>query len=140
MNPTDPSAFAALFEQLLEGSIDDVSRARLIAMMEADPELRSEVARQLVRLPAGRYALQFETGAIPAAVTDRPLVSLSCAGASAPFFSVRPERAGEPAQRVRAAVTVPGDCRWQVFSIAIGSGETPAAFPWIANIALRPLG
>jgi hypothetical protein len=48
MHPHDPSAFGPLFEQLLEGNIDDVSRARLIALMEADPALRAEVARQLV--------------------------------------------------------------------------------------------
>ena len=48
MHPHDPSEFGPLLERLLEGDIDDVSRARLIALMEADPALQAEAARQLV--------------------------------------------------------------------------------------------
>ncbi|MCW1924082.1 hypothetical protein OKA05_16060 [Luteolibacter arcticus] len=62
MHPHDPSAFGPLLEQLLEGNIDDVSRARLIALMEADPALRAEAARQLVLSDALKNLASNEDG------------------------------------------------------------------------------
>lgn len=48
MNISDPSSFTPLFEQLLEGGIDDESRARLISLMEENPALLDETSRQLM--------------------------------------------------------------------------------------------
>lgn len=60
MNPNnDPSTFVLLFEELLEGTITEESRARLICMMRADRTLVEAVSRQLLvsgaldRLKAG---------------------------------------------------------------------------------------
>lgn len=47
MNDTDPASFAQLFEQMLEGDIDDTARARLIGLLESDPALCNEVRRHL---------------------------------------------------------------------------------------------
>jgi hypothetical protein len=98
-----------------------------------------EVARQVLRLPPGSHTLQFVAGTIPAEPADRPQLRLACAGASTPFFETRPPATGEEPRRVRANFSVPAGCRWQTFSIAVGSNETPEEFPWIADIRIdRP--
>lgn len=95
-----------------------------------------EVARQLVRLPAGAHRIRFETGAVPDRAPDRPQLSLACAGGAAPFYQARAPRGGSGPQRVTGAFTVPAGCRWQVLTIGIGSNETPSEFPWIAEVGI----
>jgi hypothetical protein len=96
-----------------------------------------EVARQLVRLTPGSHRLEFETGAVPADVSDRPLVSIACAGTIEPFFRTRPTQGGERPQRVSQSFTVPGGCKWQTVSVSIGSAVTPEDVPWIADVNIH---
>jgi tetratricopeptide (TPR) repeat protein len=98
-----------------------------------------EVARQVVRLQPGDYTLQFDAGAIPAGLLDRPLINLSCTPGDIAIYQVRPSQAGAGPQRMRGSFTVPRACRWQALSISIASNETPSELPWIANIVIRPV-
>jgi hypothetical protein len=137
------SGFPPLDWQLVEeGELTAIREARrdggqgIALALVAEGGRTGEVARQFVRLPPGRYQLQFDAGGIPERVLDRPQLSLSCTDSASPFYQVRPSRSGS--ERVRGAFTVPAGCRWQVVSISIGSNETPDEFPWIAGITLRP--
>ena len=58
MNDSDPASFPQLLEQMLEGSIDDLARARLIGMLEGDLERCHEVRRHL-KLSAALEQLSF---------------------------------------------------------------------------------
>lgn len=98
-----------------------------------------EVGRQLIRLTPGvQYELEFDAGATPPKTAEwRSQLSLACADGGEAFYQLRPSRSGAGPERVRGMFTVQGECRWQMLSIGIESNESPAEFPWIANIAIR---
>jgi hypothetical protein len=109
-------------------------RQGIALALVAEAGRAGEVARQFIRLPPGRYQLQFDAGEIPERLLDRPQLSVSCADSASPFYQVRPSRSGS--ERVNGEFAVPG-CRWQVVSIRIGSNESSDEFPWISGITLR---
>lgn len=98
------------------------------------------VARQLVVLPAGRYALRFDLG-LPAS-GGRITASARCNGADAPLAFVRPSPAETTQHIVMPFVASPA-CRnvWIEFSMQASEGIDTGA-PWIGavSIAARPPG
>ena len=140
MHPHDPSAFGPLFEQLLEGNIDDVSRARLIALMEADPALQAEVARQLVISDALKNLSANENGEQFVELVTKHAVHLGNEGAD--DFTQRVIQqipASQPARRRRpgllAAAALIGLCAVATFMIFRGSsGTSPATLAKLSHV------
>jgi tetratricopeptide (TPR) repeat protein len=97
-----------------------------------------DVARQVIRLAPGAYRLEFDVGAVPTNVGERPVFSLNCAVRSEQILAFPLSAAREAPQRVSGTFTVPAGCSWQWFSISVGdSGSSATVSPWIDNILIR---
>jgi hypothetical protein len=100
-----------------------------------------EVARQLLGLRPGSYALAAEVGDVPEEPADRPYVLVNCAGGQErQLLRLNLPQVASGAVRIRARFDVPPNaCGAQWIRIVASSsmgGDTPNA--WIDSIAVHP--
>lgn len=99
-----------------------------------------EVARRLIGLPTGRYALFYDAGGVPRSYQDRLEVRVICAQPdSTTLLESRPEASGTGPIITRSIFSVPSGCPWQFVSVNARDRADPAESPWIANIRAVPL-
>jgi tetratricopeptide (TPR) repeat protein len=99
-------------------------------------------ARQLLKLPAGRYTLSFEAGDMPELEATRPVVSLACVAGgnapNAPFMKLSAPRTGSGPARAAQGFVVPAGCEWQWLTVQIGGdAPMPEVIPWIDNVSIK---
>lgn len=95
------------------------------------------VARQLVRLSPGSYALEYDAGALPVVTVERPVVSVRCVTAESAFYNLRPVQSGAGPYRIRGEFQIPANCPWQWVMVSAAGSEVTANPPWIARLAIR---
>lgn len=123
-------------EGSLRGYREAVPSGSIGLRIQASSGLSGEVARQLVALSPGAYAISGEAGGISADRYSQPTISIACAaGASLGKFSL--PAATDTAVAFRFKFTVAeADCEAQWISIASAPAvETDA---WIDNLKITP--
>jgi hypothetical protein len=100
---------------------------------------RGAIARRILRLNPGSYAIEYDAGDIPAEPIERPQVSMSCGDPEAAFFTSRPEIGGEASRHLQGRFIVPSNCAWQSIwiSVAAAGDDDQSSPPWIANLSIR---
>jgi hypothetical protein len=133
-------SFAEDGELIPDRRLRDGSDQDFVLYVPAGSSLAGDVARQLLRLPPGRYRAEALVGSVPEDELRRPLVRIECAGppgrrlAETDFPSADVE-----ARRLGVEFSVPTGCANQWFAIRVkGSLDRRAPeWTWIGSIALR---
>jgi hypothetical protein len=113
---------------LRQGRPDAANNVALFIFSEG--QRAGDVARQLLRLPPGRYVFRARSGSLPRSAPAQPSVRLECAGGSALFTrTFRALGSG-------LAFAVPAGCAAQWLVIAGGAIEADQPMPWVDDIAI----
>ena len=100
---------------------------------------RGLAARQLLRLPAGRYQIAAMVGDVPDAPIDRPTLGVTCAendkALLAPISFPTSPNSEAP---IRAMFDVASNCRYQWLNLTASAASEDATRAWIDNIVVRP--
>jgi hypothetical protein len=101
-----------------------------------------EVARQLVRLESGRYAVSALVGEVSGDAAVRPRLTVSCASPpqsklAEANFPVAPEQG----RKLSLNFAVPAGCRYQWISLWVRGTYDPqdSGAPWIGSVQIREL-
>ncbi len=97
-----------------------------------------EVARQMIRLPAGTYQVAARFGNVPAAMTVRPRVTLTCAKPQdSQLAEIRPDRGGAGPIEAAARFSVPVGCEWVWLGVTLADSGRTDALPWVEAIRVE---
>lgn len=102
---------------------------------------RGLVARQLLRLSAGRYELSAVVGDTPDAVIDRPTIDVTCAGSNRSVLApVQFPSSPSPATPLRAVFGIGPDCAYQWLNLQAAASSEDETRAWIDDIRIAPAG
>ena len=101
---------------------------------------RASVARRLVRLPAGAYALRSTSTLVSAAGTGEAVWSVACArGEGAPLAALSLGDLPSARQTRTASLRVPSGCDWQWLTLEVSSALDGPRFEIdVSSIAIAP--
>ena len=118
------------------GPRDDTDSLYLIANVS-----QGLAARQLLRLPPGRYRLQALVGDVPEAAIDRPTIAISCAvgdGTPLPPSDFPTSPSGQA--NLQETLNVRSGCRYQWLELTASAVSQDEVRTWIDDISIRPEG
>lgn len=124
-----------------EKHVRDNSETNLALFLTAANGRSGDVARQLLRLPAGRFQLSFTSGGPRTKDGGLPEAVLSCAAKSSTMLVSQPLAPSEGNGRnVSRDFAVPGgDCQYQWLAIRFNSSNSEAGSPfWIDDVRVAP--
>lgn len=100
---------------------------------------RGLAARQLLRLPVGRYTLSAVVGDVPDAPGDRPTIEIACAADGKPLLApVKFPPSPTPDTALAARFDVGATCRYQWLSLQASASSEDETRAWIDDVRIRP--
>ncbi|MBX3560578.1 MAG: hypothetical protein KF780_02090 [Sphingomonas sp.] len=133
-------SFAEDGELIPDRRLRDGSDQDFVLYVPAGSSVAGDVARQLLRLPPGRYRAEALVGSVAEDALRRPLVRIECAGQPARRLAETDfPPADAEARRLGMEFSVPSGCANQWFAIRVkGSLDRGVPeWPWIGSISLR---
>lgn len=126
-------------ETTLWVSKEEVRGQGLVLRTGAAEGLSGEVARQIVRLPGGRYRLAAKFGDLSPGTQTGPRVVVECTGQGGGSALARlvPAAGSKAPLSVETDFSVPRECLFQLVTIQVTGGGRPRdVLPWIDDVSI----